>query len=85
MGLSSVMLVLVYGQTRIFYMMGKDGLIARVYLMGFDLKSRLFGCGLFTSLEVPANPNAAQKARHSPRRGTISVTEPADGEVCFHE
>jgi hypothetical protein len=49
-----------------FGQMGKDGLIARVDLMGFDLKSRLFGCGLLTSLKVPANPNAAQKTRHSP-------------------
>ena len=31
MGLSSVMLVLVYGQTRIFYMMSKDGLIPSVF------------------------------------------------------
>jgi len=31
MGLSSVMLVLVYGQTRIFYMMGKDGLIPEFF------------------------------------------------------
>lgn len=31
MGLSSVMLVLVYGQTRIFYMMGKDSLIPQVF------------------------------------------------------
>lgn len=31
MGLSSVMLVLVYGQTRIFYMMGKDGLIPEIF------------------------------------------------------
>jgi APA family basic amino acid/polyamine antiporter len=31
MGLSSVMLVLVYGQTRVFYMMGKDGLIPDIF------------------------------------------------------
>ena len=31
MGLSSVMLVLVYGQTRIFYMMSKDGLIPQIF------------------------------------------------------
>jgi len=31
MGLSSVMLVLVYGQTRILYMMGKDGLIPSIF------------------------------------------------------
>jgi basic amino acid/polyamine antiporter, APA family len=31
MGLSSVMLVLVYGQTRIFYMMGKDGLLPEFF------------------------------------------------------
>jgi APA family basic amino acid/polyamine antiporter len=31
MGLSSVMLVLVYGQTRIFYMMGHDGLIPAIF------------------------------------------------------
>lgn len=31
MGLSSVLLVLVYGQTRIFYMMSKDGLIPEVF------------------------------------------------------
>jgi APA family basic amino acid/polyamine antiporter len=31
MGLSSVMLVLVYGQTRIFYMMGKDNLIPELF------------------------------------------------------
>jgi len=31
MGLSSVMLVLVYGQTRIFYMMGHDGLIPQAF------------------------------------------------------
>jgi APA family basic amino acid/polyamine antiporter len=31
MGLSSVMLVLVYGQTRIFYMMGKDGLLPNLF------------------------------------------------------
>ncbi|MEI7668628.1 MAG: amino acid permease [Pseudomonadota bacterium] len=31
MGLSSVMLVLVYGQTRIFYMMSKDGLIPAAF------------------------------------------------------
>lgn len=31
MGLSSVMLVLVYGQTRIFYMMGTDGLIPKLF------------------------------------------------------
>ncbi len=31
MGLSSVMLVLVYGQTRIFYMMGHDGLIPHFF------------------------------------------------------
>jgi APA family basic amino acid/polyamine antiporter len=31
MGLSSVMLVLLYGQTRIFYMMGKDGLLPEVF------------------------------------------------------
>ncbi len=31
MGLSSVMLVLVYSQTRIFYMMGKDGLIPHLF------------------------------------------------------
>lgn len=30
-GLSSVMLVLVYGQTRIFYMMGKDGLLPSMF------------------------------------------------------
>lgn len=30
-GLSSVMLVLVYGQTRIFYMMGKDGLLPGMF------------------------------------------------------
>lgn len=30
-GLSSVMLVLVYGQTRIFYMMGKDGLLPGLF------------------------------------------------------
>jgi APA family basic amino acid/polyamine antiporter len=30
-GLTSVMLVLVYGQTRVFYQMAKDGLIARVF------------------------------------------------------
>lgn len=31
MGLSSVMLVLLYSQTRIFYMMGKDGLIPKLF------------------------------------------------------
>ena len=31
MGLSSVMLVLIYGQTRIFYMMSKDGLIPPIF------------------------------------------------------
>jgi len=31
MGLSSVMLVLVYGQTRVFYMMGKDGLLPHFF------------------------------------------------------
>ncbi|MEI6730269.1 MAG: amino acid permease, partial [Pseudomonadota bacterium] len=31
MGLSSVMLVLIYGQTRIFYMMSKDGLIPQIF------------------------------------------------------
>ncbi len=31
MGLTSVMLVLCYGQTRIFYMMGKDGLIPKLF------------------------------------------------------
>ncbi|HEU5046471.1 MAG TPA: amino acid permease [Rickettsiales bacterium] len=31
MGLSSVMLVLLYSQTRIFYMMGKDGLIPQLF------------------------------------------------------
>lgn len=30
-GLSSVMLVLVYGQTRVFYMMGKDGLLPGLF------------------------------------------------------
>lgn len=68
-----------------FGQMGMDGLIARVDLMRLYLQSRLFGCGLFASLEVPANPNGTQKARHSPRRGTVPVTEPANGEFCFHE
>jgi APA family basic amino acid/polyamine antiporter len=31
MGLSSVMLVLLYGQTRIFYIMSRDGLLPRVF------------------------------------------------------
>src|SRR6201999_1622460 len=30
-GLSSVMLVLVYGQTRVFYMMGHDGLLPSIF------------------------------------------------------
>ncbi len=41
MGLSSVMLVLVYGQTRIFYMMGKDGLIPAIF------------CKLHTKFKTP--------------------------------
>jgi APA family basic amino acid/polyamine antiporter len=41
MGLSSVMLVLVYGQTRIFYMMGKDGLIPTLF------------CKLHTKFKTP--------------------------------
>ncbi len=42
-----------------FGQMGKDCMIARVDLLRFDFQRRLFGCGLFASLKVPANPNAA--------------------------